>query len=70
MANALRNSANSPSNSNIFEYLRQLSVERFWGSVTLKFERGEVVHLREERSLKPEELKPSGTPRLSDETDN
>jgi hypothetical protein len=43
------------------EYLEQLSASRFWGSLTLKFEAGQVVHARREENIKPSEL--SGTPR-------
>ena len=42
-------------------YLAQLSCERFYGSITLKFEQGRIVHLRKEENLKPSEL--SGIPK-------
>ena len=45
-------------------YLHELGATEFWGSVTLKFEAGRVVHIRKEESVKPDEL--SGLPRLRD----
>jgi hypothetical protein len=42
------------------EYLRQLADSRFFGSITLKFEAGQIVHARREENIKPSEL--SGTP--------
>jgi len=39
-----------------FDYLRGLTEQGFWGFLTLKFEHGEVVHLRREENLKPNEL--------------
>ena len=41
--------------------LKQLASERFYGSVTLKFEGGRVVLLKKEQTLKPTDL--SGQPR-------
>ena len=52
-------------NSLATAYIRRLSDEGFWGSLTLKFESGKVVHLKKEENLKPEEL--SERPRLSNE---
>lgn len=43
------------------DYVRNLSGENFWGAVTLKFEDGGIVHVRQEENLKPSEL--SGKPR-------
>ncbi len=40
----------------ILGFLRGLGREQFWGSITLKFEAGRVVHVRREENLKPEEL--------------
>lgn len=40
----------------ILTYLEALSSEGFWGSVTLKFENGHPVHVREEQNFKPNEL--------------
>jgi hypothetical protein len=42
-------------------YLKNLAERNFWGAVTLKFEEGTIVHLRQEQNLKPSEL--SGHPR-------
>jgi len=44
------------SNQTAFDYLRSLADQGFWGFLTLKFEHGEVVHLRREENLKPTEL--------------
>lgn len=38
------------------EYLYELANEKFWGSLTIKFEAGRIVHVRREENLKPEEL--------------
>jgi len=43
------------------DYLRDLASQKFWGTVTLKFESGEIVHVKQEENLKPSEL--SGKPR-------
>jgi hypothetical protein len=43
------------------DYLTNLASQNFWGTVTLKFENGEIVHVRQEENLKPSEL--SGKPR-------
>jgi hypothetical protein len=43
------------------ELLRRLQQERFFGSVTVKFEAGRVVHIKLEKNIKPDDL--SGTPR-------
>lgn len=51
----------SSSNEEILTYLKRLTASRFWGSVTFKFESGEVVHVRQEENFKPFEL--SGRPR-------
>jgi hypothetical protein len=50
-------------NTNALEYLASLSGVGFWGTVALKFENGQVVHVRQEENLKPSEL--SGKPRGS-----
>ena len=44
------------SNSNVIEYIRDLSNQRFWGFVTLKYEGGTIVHIRQEENLKPNQL--------------
>ncbi len=38
------------------DYIQDLSGQRFWGFLTLKFEGGTVVHVRQEENLKPNEL--------------
>jgi len=40
----------------VLAYLRSLSNQQFWGAVTLKYEGGEVVHVRKEENLKPSSL--------------
>lgn len=50
-------------NENAIRYLRDLASQEFWGTVALKFERGQVVNVKKEENLKPFEL--SGTPRRS-----
>jgi hypothetical protein len=37
-------------------YLDELDKSHFWGSVTLKYEAGRIVHIRQEQSFKPFEL--------------
>jgi hypothetical protein len=51
----------SAANTAAMDYLRNLAAHSFWGTVALKFERGEIVHVRQEENLKPSEL--SGNPR-------
>lgn len=34
-------------------HLRQLAAERFYGSVTVKFEAGKVVCMKKEETIKP-----------------
>jgi hypothetical protein len=51
------NTTNEPA----ITYLKNLADRSFWGAVTLKFEEGTIVHLRQEQNLKPSEL--SGQPR-------
>lgn len=46
----------SNENKSAIEYLHRLATERFWGSLTVKFEAGRIVHVRREENLKPEEL--------------
>lgn len=45
------------------EYLQKLAKAHFWGSLTVKFEGGRIVHLRKEENLKPEEL--TGAPKFN-----
>ena len=49
-------STHHPITAALTDYLRELSESRFWGSITLKFESGQVVHARREENLKPSEL--------------
>ena len=53
-------------NPNAMAFLDRLTRERFGQLVTLKFEAGRVVHVRQETNLKIEEL--SGEQRLNDRT--
>jgi hypothetical protein len=43
-------------NKSSIEYLWGLANEKFWGSISIKFEAGRIVHIRQEENLKPEEL--------------
>ena len=43
-------------NQTALDYLTSLAEHGFWGFLTLKFEHGEVVHVRREENLKPAEL--------------
>ena len=55
---------NGDGNGSVIEYLRQLSAQRFWGTISLKLENGLVVHVRKEENLKPDHLPlSSGNPR-------
>ena len=38
----------------VFALIRRLATERFFGSVTLKFESGQVVVLKKEETIKPD----------------
>ena len=40
------------------DYISDLMSARFWGTVTFKFQDGKLIHVAEERSLKPEQLVP------------
>ena len=51
----------STTNEPALAYLKNLAERSFWGAVTLKFEAGTIVHLRQEQNLKLSEL--SGQPR-------
>jgi len=39
-------------------YLDQLSASHFWGTITLKFQRGEIIHVTREESIRPAKLIP------------
>ncbi len=45
--------------SESLRYLEVLADEGFYGSIEIRFEAGNVVHLVEHRSLKPESLETS-----------
>jgi hypothetical protein len=47
----------------VLAYLRNLSNQQFWGAVTLKYEGGDIVHIRKEENLKPSSL--SELPRVT-----
>lgn len=47
---------NTLANQSALDYLRSLAEQGFWGFLTLKFEHGEIVHVRREENLKPAEL--------------
>ena len=46
------------------QFLKQQHAERFFGAITLKFEAGRVVHIKVEKTLKPDDL--SDKPRDDD----
>jgi len=46
----------SNKNETTIELVHDLAEKGFWGSLTLKFEAGRVVHLKKEESLIPERL--------------
>jgi len=39
-----------------FDFVEDLADAKFWGAVTIKFEDGQVVHIRKEENIKPETL--------------
>ncbi len=51
-------------NEAAMDYMAGLAAQNFWGLVTLKFENGQIVHVRQEENIKPSEL--SGRPRRND----
>ena len=44
----------------VIAHIDGLAASEFFGFFTLKFERGKVVHLREERNIRPVDLAPNG----------
>jgi len=48
------------------EFVQSLAAEKFYGTVELRFEAGNIVHLVEHRSLKPTSLTTSDKPELID----
>jgi hypothetical protein len=54
-------------NQSTIDYLRSLAEQGFYGTITLKYEAGKIVHVRKEENLKPSDL--SGIPeRINDRT--
>jgi hypothetical protein len=45
-------------NTAITEYIRMLTQEGFWGTLTIKLQNGQVIHVVREESLKPDQLIP------------
>lgn len=43
-------------NDSAVQYLQSLSGSGFWGFLTFKLENGQVVHVRREENLKPNDL--------------
>lgn len=43
-------------NANVLTYIHELGESRFWGTISLKFEGGKIVHIRAEKNLKPSDL--------------
>ncbi len=41
----------------IFALIRRLAIEKFYGSITLKFEAGQVVVLKKEETIKPKDYR-------------
>jgi hypothetical protein len=48
----------TPANQSAIDYLKSLAEQGFWGTVALKFQSGQIIHVVKEESLKPEELIP------------
>jgi hypothetical protein len=48
----------TPASDNAVNYIRRLAEEHFWGTISIKLQDGEVIHVTEERSLKPNQLIP------------
>jgi hypothetical protein len=40
-----------------FAIIRRLATEKFYGSITLKFEAGQVVVLKKEETIKPKDCR-------------
>jgi hypothetical protein len=45
-------------NENALEHIKELAEQGFWGTVKLQIQKGQIIHLVEERSFKPEQLIP------------
>lgn len=52
----------------VIELIHQLSRERFYGALTLKFEAGRVTTIKKEQTIKPNDL-PEQPRSQSDRTD-
>jgi hypothetical protein len=50
----------------VLDLIRQLSGERFYGALTLKFEAGRITTIKKEQTIKPNDL--SEKPRSDFET--
>lgn len=48
------------------DLIRQLSGERFYGAVTLRFEAGKIITIKKEQTIKPND--PSEQPRSNIDT--
>ena len=42
--------------SSVLTFLRTLSTEKYFGRVELSFQSGNIVNIRQERTLKPQDL--------------
>jgi len=50
-------------NKSSIDYLKGLAEQGFWGAISLKYEHGEIDHIRKEENLKPSSL--SELPRVT-----
>jgi hypothetical protein len=44
----------SAANENTLALMKSLGQQDFWGTLTLKFQHGQVVHITKEESIQPE----------------
>lgn len=51
-------------NPAVLGWLQSLEDANFWGTVSLRFQHGDVVHIIREETLKPEQVRPEN-PRSS-----
>jgi hypothetical protein len=42
----------------LLDYVQALANQDFWGTLTLKFQHGQIIHVVKEESLKPDQLIP------------
>ena len=40
-------------NQSVLDLMRTLAEQQFWGNLSLKFQRGEVIHITKEESIQP-----------------